>query len=83
DKIHAQCQICDRKEKNVKYVFHGTTNNMIYHLENEHRIMKKNPMGNMEDKNIENFFEVAHGKAAHKKQPIIEIAMLTWMIDDC
>ncbi|CAG8843048.1 19373_t:CDS:2, partial [Gigaspora margarita] len=79
DKVHAQCQICDRKGKNIKYVFHSTISNMIYHLENKHRIMKKNPI----DENIENFFEVAHGKAAHKKQPIIEIAMLTWMIDDC
>ncbi|CAG8765495.1 4358_t:CDS:2, partial [Gigaspora rosea] len=83
DKVHAQCQICDRKGKSVKYVFHGTTSNMIYHLENEHGIMKKNPTGNMENGNIEDFFEVAHGKAVHKKQPIIEIAMLTWMIDDC
>ncbi|KAF0521620.1 hypothetical protein F8M41_015756 [Gigaspora margarita] len=56
---------------------------MIYHLENEHGITKKNPMGNMEDGNIENFFEVAYRKAARKKQPIIEIAILTWMIDDC
>ncbi|CAG8853177.1 11785_t:CDS:2, partial [Gigaspora margarita] len=50
---------------------------------NEHGITKKNPMGNMEDGNIENFFEVAHRKAARKKQPIIEIAILTWIIDDC
>ncbi|KAF0377005.1 hypothetical protein F8M41_012673 [Gigaspora margarita] len=82
DKIHAQCQICDRKGKNIKYIFHGTTSNMIYHLENEHGITKNNSTGDMEDGNIEDFFEVAHGKAARKKQPIIEIAMLTWMIDD-
>ncbi|CAG8789421.1 17133_t:CDS:2 [Gigaspora margarita] len=37
----------------------------------------------MEDRNIENFFEVAHRKAARKKQPIIKIAILTWMINDC
>ncbi|CAG8568697.1 5241_t:CDS:2 [Dentiscutata heterogama] len=83
NKVHAQCQICDRKGKSVKYKFHGTTSNIIYHLETEHEITKKNPTGNVEDENIEDFFEVAHGKAARKKQPIIEIAMLTWMIDDC
>ncbi|KAF0465056.1 zinc finger bed domain-containing protein 1-like [Gigaspora margarita] len=76
DKIHAQCQICDRKEKNIKYIFHGTTSNMIYHLENKHGITKNNSTG-------DDFFEVAHRKAAYKKQPIIEIAMLTWMIDNC
>ncbi|CAG8796462.1 8120_t:CDS:1, partial [Racocetra persica] len=32
----------------------------------------------MEDRNIEGFFEVAC-----KKQPKIEIAILTWIIDDC
>ncbi|CAG8626056.1 1027_t:CDS:2, partial [Gigaspora rosea] len=37
----------------------------------------------MKNGNIEDFFEVAQGKAVRKKQPIIEIAMLTWMIDDC
>ncbi|CAG8657436.1 5112_t:CDS:2 [Cetraspora pellucida] len=83
DKVHAQCQICDRKGKSVKYVFHGTTRNMIYHLENEHGILKKNPTGNVEDGNIEDFFEVAHGKAACKKQPIIEITMqLTELLQD-
>ncbi|CAG8510596.1 23369_t:CDS:2 [Gigaspora rosea] len=68
DKIHAQCQICDRKGKNIKYVFYGTTSNMIYYLENKHGITKNNSTGD---------------KAARKKQPIIEIAMLTWMIDNC
>ncbi|CAG8505566.1 5176_t:CDS:2 [Gigaspora rosea] len=56
---------------------------MIYHLENEHGITKNNSIGDIEDGNIEDFFEVAYGKAARKKQPIIEIAMLTWMIDNC
>ncbi|CAG8503889.1 1840_t:CDS:2 [Gigaspora rosea] len=42
DKVHAQCQICDRKEK-------------------------------MEDRNIEDFFEVAHGKASFKS--FMEIAL--------
>ncbi|CAG8832843.1 19411_t:CDS:2, partial [Gigaspora margarita] len=52
---------------------------MIYHLKNEHGITKNNSTGNK----YQRLFEVAHRKAAHKKQPIIEIAMLTWMIDDC
>ena len=45
DKIHAECKICRRKEKSVKYKFHGTTSNMIYHLYNEHGITKDNQTG--------------------------------------
>ena len=45
DKIHAECQICKRKGKNVVYKYHGTTSNLIYHLDEKHGITKSNPTG--------------------------------------
>ena len=43
DKVHAECQICQKKGKNVVYKFYDTTSNMIYHLNVEHGITKSNP----------------------------------------
>ncbi len=37
----------------------------------------------MEDGNIEESMEVARGKATLRKQPEIELAMTSWIIDDC
>ncbi len=45
DKIHAKCQVCQRKGKNVVYKFYSITSNMIYHLDAEHEITKSNPKG--------------------------------------
>ncbi|CAG8481652.1 12731_t:CDS:2 [Dentiscutata heterogama] len=83
DKIYAECKICRIKGKSVKYKFHGTTSNMIYHLYNEHGITKDNQTGYIEDGNIEAFMKVAREKISPRRQLEIETAMMTWMIDDC
>ncbi|CAG8668515.1 10972_t:CDS:2, partial [Cetraspora pellucida] len=83
DKIYAECKICRIKGKSVKYKFHGTMSNMIYHLYNEHGIMKDNQTSYIEDENIEAFMKVAHEKISPRRQLEIETAIMTWMIDDC
>ncbi|CAG8583728.1 32010_t:CDS:2, partial [Racocetra persica] len=82
DKIYAEYKICKRKRKCVKYKFHGSTSNLIYHLDSEYGITKDNNTGYSKDGNIKTFIEVARGKIAYKKQSDIEIVMITWMIDN-